>query len=69
MRRPWTTILVFAVAAIAVAALIDVVKDGSDHGRASEPAARPAPTTPLPVCEEGQLALELEDLGGRMPPR
>jgi hypothetical protein len=66
VRRPWTTILVIAVAAIAVAALIDVVKDGSDHGRASEPAARPAPTTtdPLPVCEEGQLALELEDLAG-----
>jgi hypothetical protein len=67
VRRFWTTILVIALAAVALAAFVDILR-GSSAGptRASEARsqAAPATTAPLPVCEPDQLALELENLGG-----
>jgi hypothetical protein len=66
VRRLFTALLIVAIAAITTAALVDVFRGGSDREQASEPTGQVAPTTtaPLPVCEQGQLALELEVLGG-----
>lgn len=68
MRRLFTVLLIVAIAAIMTAALVDVFTGGTgEPGSALEPAAVTSPTTtttaPLPMCEEGQLALELEVLG------
>ncbi len=68
MRRLFTVLLIVAIAAITTAALVDVFTRGTgEPGSALEPAAVTSPTTtttaPLPMCEEGQLALELEVLG------
>jgi hypothetical protein len=62
MKRLWTGLLVVAIAAIAVAALVDVfVGFGRDETRRDE---TPADARPLPACGRNQLALVLEHLGG-----
>src|SRR6187200_43129 len=68
MRRLFTVLLIVAIAAITTAALVDVFTGGTgEPGSALEPTAVTSPTTtttaPPPMCEEGQLALELEVLG------
>jgi hypothetical protein len=67
MRRLFTALLIVAIAAITTAALVDVFIGGSgEPGSELEPAIATSPTTtaPLPGCDRGQLALELEVLGG-----
>ena len=68
MRRLFTVLLIVAIAAITTAALVDgFIGSTGEPGPALEPAAVISPTTtttaPLPVCDEGQLALQLEVLG------
>jgi hypothetical protein len=67
VRRRITRIVAGAVAALAVAGIVDAVlrSDGEAH-RSSAPAkvTTVSAPAPLPVCRPEQLALSIETLGG-----
>jgi hypothetical protein len=62
MRRPWTGVLAVAVAAIALAALVEALVDRRGNEARGDETATGA--RPLPACGRNQLALVLEELGG-----
>lgn len=62
MKKLWTGLLAAAVAAIALAALVDALVDR--RGDETRRDATAADARPLPACRRDQLALALEHLGG-----